>query len=590
MPPFAVVLLHAIGISSTLGYGIHHLFSETLIIGILLLTSGISGICSLVYLYYNRDRNYFFVVFGSFLGLALVLSSYFHGYRGLLFVFPFTASLFYFMRFKTALLLALALSIVCLLAALHVMENIVVLRYGAALIISIGFSACYAYVMNEQKAHLEQDAHYDSLTGITNRRYFNHWLNSVIDEKPSSKKNIALFYIDIDDFKHINDGFGHAAGDELLKLFSKRILAVIRQNELIMATNKIYNFARLAGDEFVIAILDLDNINAAKRIAERLIESTSVPFNISSTEIDVHISIGVIYSENYMSAEMLVHNADTAMYRAKTNGKNNFYIYDDSISAEIQRRKDIETNITQALDKQLFKLEYMPIYDITATPSITGVETLIRSNQDYLRDIGPDKFIPVAEASGQIKDIDLWVMETTFRDISSVQKGADQIDRWYAINISSTELLDSKFIDQIEYLLEKYSIDPKMIHLEITETKLVPYENIILDRLNRLRKLNFHLTLDDYGTGYTGFAQLLNFPGDFIKIDQSFIAEINQGNSNYTKMIGVMLSIANIYGLKVVAEGVETKEQLNYLQDLGCQYAQGYYFSRPLSWQDFSKL
>ncbi|MGH1439831.1 MAG: putative bifunctional diguanylate cyclase/phosphodiesterase [Cellvibrionaceae bacterium] len=495
------------------------------------------------------------------------------------------------MNYKAAIVTAIIFSLACLFAALNVMEAIVVFRYSVALATSIGLAMCYAYVMRQQKHQLEQDAHYDALTGITNRRQFNSWLNSVIEEKIPSKR-IALFYIDIDDFKHVNDNFGHALGDELLKQFSERILKVIRQSELIMATHKIYNFARLAGDEFVIAILDLDDVGGAEKIAQRLIENTALPFELASTTIKVHISVGIVYSEGNISAEMLLHNADSSMYKAKENGKNNYYLFDDTISDEIERRKDIENNISKTLENESFSLAYMPIYAIDGTPKIAGVEALIRCKEDYFQGIGPEKFIPVAEASGQIKDIDLWVMETAFTDINKIKNKPNFEKLWYAINISSTELLDSSFINQIEKLLEALAIDPQKIHLEITETKLVPYENVIIDRMNRLRDMNFHLSLDDYGTGYTGFAQLLNFPGDYIKIDRSFINEIGRGKgeSNYTKMIGVMLSIAKIYGLKVIAEGVETEYQLDYLRDFGCHYAQGYYLSKPLDLDSFVDL
>lgn len=590
IPKPAGIFLHALGITTTLGYGLYHVIFDVLSIGLFALAACLSASISLHSLRQGKKHEQFLLTFMLFLGSALLLTSYYYGYRGLIFAFPFTASLFYLINYKAAVFTAIIFSISCLIASVNATELIVVFRYFIAITVSVGLSICYAHVMREQKEKLEKDAHYDALTGITNRRQFNHWLNSVLEEKKASKK-IALFYIDIDDFKHINDSFGHALGDELLKKFSERILTVIRQNELIMATNKIYNFARLAGDEFVIAILDLDSIDGAKRIAERLIESVSLPFELASSTVKIHISVGIVYSEGSISAEMLLHNADSSMYRAKENGKNTYYIFDDTISDEIARRKDIENHIAHTLNNDLFTLAYMPIYNIySATPKIAGAEALIRCEEDYFDSVGPDKFIPIAEASGQIKDIDLWVMETVFNDIGTARTKLENTDLWYSINISSTELLDSDFIDQIEYMLKDYSIDSRDIHLEITETKLVPYENVIIDRMNRLRELDFHLSLDDYGTGYTGFAQLLNFPGDYIKIDRSFVNEIGKGDSNYTKMIGVMLSIAKIYGLKVIAEGVENEYQLQYLQDMGCQYAQGYYFSKPVPLNTFIDL
>ncbi len=589
LPKWAVIFLHILGISTTTIYGSYHLIYDNTIIGGFLGLAGLTGMASFYCVQSNKNNQKLLLLYVLLLGCALVITSYHYGYRGLIFLFPYTASLFYLAGYRLAIISTILFCTCSLIAALNVMETVVVLRYLVALIVSIGFSVCYAHVMGQQKKQLEKDAHYDALTGITNRRQFSHWLNSVLEE-PSLTKKIALFYIDIDDFKHINDNFGHALGDEVLKKFCERILTVIRQSELIMGKNKIYNFARLAGDEFVIAIIDLDQVDSAKRIAERLLESIEFPFELSSSSVKINLSIGVVYTEGKISAEMLLHNADSSMYRAKKNGKNTYYLFDETISDEIARRKDIENNIHRSLDKNLFSLSYMPIYTMSETPVISGVEALIRCNSDSFAGLGPEKFIPIAEASGQIKAIDLWVLKTTFADINKLKNKSPFEKIWYSINISSTELMDSDFIEQIQRLLDNYQISPDTIHLEITETKLVPYENIIIERMKRLRELNFHLSLDDYGTGYTGFAQLLNFPGDYIKIDRSFVSEIGKGESNYTKMIGVMLSIAKIYGLKVIAEGVETQEQLDYLKQLGCQYAQGYYFSKALVLDDLINL
>lgn len=590
LPSFAGVYLHCLGSIFPLCYGLYQLFYQTPAIGALLLVTAFSGIALLVCLLKRQQERYFFPLYLISLGFALLLLSYFHGYRGLVFAFPYTASLFYLLSFRVATVSAISISLACLIAALNVIEAAVVLRFCSALIISIGFSACYAYVMREQRSNLEKDAHYDDLTGITNRRYFSNWLASLFSDKPKTFKNITLFYLDIDDFKRVNDTYGHAVGDELLKKFSERILNLVRQDDLIMATSKIYNFARLAGDEFVLAIIDLDDVDIANKIAKRLLENTSVEFPLSVGQLVINISIGVVFSEDKISVDDLLHNADVAMYRAKKSGKNTFYLYDDGISKEVFRRKDIENSIARALQDDSFELVYMPIYSIEGYKEIVGFEVLLRCDEAYLHLSELEKFISVAEASGLIKDIDHWVVENAFKQLQFLDKNSALANVWCAINISSAELLDSKFIETVQQLLEQYNIEPSRIHLEITETKLVPYENRIIRRLERLQALGFHLALDDYGTGYTGFAQLLNFPGGYIKIDRSFIAEIGREHNKYHKMIDIIMSIAKTCDLKVIAEGVETEEQLSYLQDIGCQYAQGYYFSRPLSWQALEDL
>ncbi len=586
--PAIVVALHIAAIVVTLSYGLHHLFNETLIIAICLLSGSIVAGHSLARYFAKKTTDTHLSIFAFLICLDLLITSYYHHYRGLVFLFPFIGCLFYFSTFKKALTISLVLTTLCLAAAMQSTEIDVVLRFSIGLYFSILFSASYSHIVNKQQLMLEKDAHEDSLTGITNRRYFNDWLHDTITKNQKDKKHIAIFYIDIDDFKKINDSLGHIAGDELLKAFSQRILALIRQNELIIGTDKIVNFARLAGDEFIIAIVDIEDIKSAKKIAQRLIDSATQPFDLKGFSTSIYMSIGVMYSENNMSAEMLIHNADTAMYEAKKNGKNSFHLYDDSIISELQRRKDIESHIDNALENGLFTLEYMPIYDLQNSEKIVGVETLIRCKEAYLEKIGPEKFIAVAESSGQIKEIDLWVLEKTFQTIDKSKETLPNI--WHAINISSTELLDANFIEKIQQLLTLYSIDPHSIHLEITETKLVPYENIIINRLNQLRELNFHLTLDDFGTGYTGFAQLINFPGSYIKIDKSFVNEINNQHSNYMQMIEIMVSIAKIYSLEVIAEGVENSDQAAHLKKLGCQYAQGHFYSTAIDRDTLEQL
>ncbi|MGH1486856.1 MAG: putative bifunctional diguanylate cyclase/phosphodiesterase [Cellvibrionaceae bacterium] len=585
LPNFATIFVHALGIAFPLTYGIYHLLFDTVFIGSLCLVAAFSAICSLACILSKKDNGYFFHLYVISLGAAILLTSYYYGYRGLVFVFPYTASLFYLMGFRVALIGGIVISFLCLIAALNVVEYEVVLRYSAALLIAIGFSACYAYVMQEQRSSLEYDAHYDDLTGITNRRYFSSWLASLFNEEYKRFKNITLFYLDIDDFKYINDTYGHAAGDDLLKSFSERIINLVRQDDLITATSKIYNFARLAGDEFVLAIIDLDDVDTAKKIAKRLLEKTAISFYVGGEKLNINISVGVAFSEDKMSVDALLHNADVAMYRAKKSGKNTFYLYDESLLKEIVRRKDIEESITSALSNESFELVYMPIYDISEKQAISGFEVLLRCDENYLHLSELEQFISVAEASGLIKDIDHWVVENAFKKLVTIDEKSPLADIWCAINISSAELLDSKFIEKVKLLLTEYNIDPSRIHLEITETKLVPYENTIIKRLEKLKSLGFHLALDDYGTGYTGFSQLLNFPGNYIKIDRSFISEIGVQSNKYNKMIDIIMSIAKICQLQVIAEGVETKEQLDYLSALGCQYAQGYYFSKPLSWE-----
>jgi diguanylate cyclase (GGDEF)-like protein len=582
LPQTSAILIYLIGIVFPLGYGLFHLLAGTKALGVVAILCGISALFSLINYLSNKETFKFLLVYSFLVSITLLLTSYHHGYRGLVFLFPFTAIIPYMMPLRWGMIWTLTVTVACLLVSLNVEPSNTVMRYISPLIISIGFSSLCAHLIYRQRHILEENAKQDHLTGITNRREFTHWLES--ESNKSIHRDISLFYIDIDNFKQINDRYGHTTGDKLLKLFSEKVLTVIRQNELIVATSEIYNFARLSGDEFILAIFDLDNIQAAEKIAERLLDVSSKKYAIDSTNIEVTMSIGVIYTDNFTNTEMLVHNADLAMYRAKKQGKNNFVLYDESLSKEANRERDVEKNISKALKNDHFDVLYMPIYKISDNNAIVGAEVLLRSDHPSVDLKGPEKFIPVAETSGQIKEIDEWVIEKTFADISKADQSSIPDDFWFAINISSIELLDSEFIEKIESLLEHYAINPHQIHLEITETKLVPYDDVVLDRLNHLKSLNLRLSMDDYGTGYTGFAQVTKFPGDYLKIDRSFVSEINKPDENYQKMIGVMLSIARIYDLKVIAEGIESHDQLQYLNKLGCDFGQGYFFSRPLDW------
>jgi diguanylate cyclase (GGDEF)-like protein len=582
------ILIFTLGMVFPLAYGCYHLLEGVPVLGLSSLTGGLVAIIALINYLNNKQSYRLLVVYSILMSFSLFIASYYLGYRGLIFLFPFIIITPYLLPLNWGIASSVLLTIASLLAALNVEENITILRYLGALGMSLGLSALCAYLIHRQINTLEENANQDHLTGIANRREFTHWLEHESDNK--FHKNISLFYIDIDDFKQVNDQYGHTIGDKVLKLFSQKVLTVIRQNDLIVATSEIFNFARISGDEFILAIFDLENINSAEKIAERLIKIGSTKYQLEDLELDITISLGVTFTDQISNPEILVHNADLAMYRAKRKGKDNFVLYDESFSNKANRERDVEKNISKALEHNHFDVLYMPIYDIANKNTIVGAEVLLRSDHPSIDLKGPEKFIPVAEASGQIKEIDEWVIEKTFFDISRADQSQFPDDFWFAINISSIELLDSEFLEKIQYLSKKYSIPPQHIHLEITETKLVPYDDVVLDRLNRLKELNFRLSMDDYGTGYTGFAQVTKFPGDYLKIDRSFVSEINKADKNYQKMIGVMLSIANIYELKVIAEGIESDDQLQYLKKIGCDYGQGYFFSRPLDWDTLYTL
>lgn len=588
-PRIGIIYIHLLGLIIPIGYGIYHFLYGSLAIAILSVIIFLNCACSLLCILRNKKHNTFFLLYVISVIAALSVTSYYHGYRGIILLFPFIAGLFYELKTRAALVSAFIASFSCIIPALNVLAPADVIRCAFALLISIGVAMCYTYIINKQTSTLEKDANHDELTGISNRRHFSQWLNSITNKQEKHFQNIALFYLDIDNFKEINDAHGHVIGDRLLISFSERIANLVRESDIIKSNATTYNFARLSGDEFVLAIIDLDSEESINTICHRLLEHTALPFRIGSSKFNIHVSVGVAFSEKSIDGESLLHKADCAMYQAKKMGKHTFHVFDNRTTQEIIRKKDIETEIINNLKDETFNLGFMPIYETENPKNMVGAEVLLRYNEKSSQPFELETMIATAEESQLIIEIDHWVIENTFKRLSSLEKYSPLSDIWFAINISSAELVDDDFIRRIKILLEKYRIDANRIHLEITETKLVPYKSNIIERLKSLKQLGFHLALDDYGTGYTGFSQLLNFPGSHIKIDRSFISSIGKENDKHEKMIEIILSIAKTCHLEVVAEGVETQKQLHYLRNRQCQYVQGYYLSKPLSWEKLSE-
>ena len=581
------MIVHGLGFLTSAGYGTYHLFHHSFLIGGLSILVSINVIFSTIKNLKNEDSKYFRYVIVALLILVLTVTSYELGLRGLILVFPLSASFWFLLSFRLALLSNSLLIVASLLASTNSIDTATTIRFAIALILSLIFSASFSYVVYKQKTALEKDANEDYLTGIMNRRSFNIWLDSILSRTKQKKQTLTLFYIDIDDFKYINDTYGHNAGDEILLQFSKRILSLIRHDEIISQDNETVNFARLAGDEFALAILDIDNYKAAETIAKRFIENLVHGFIIHDAEISLNVSIGIaMHNSNNESANDTLKHADAAMYHAKHSGKNQYCFFNQDILEELSERKEIEISLRKALEKDEFKLVFMPIYRCDNL-AMVGAEVLIRSTSEKLTGVGPDKYIPIAESYGLIREIDLWVIENTFIKMKEIIKKQNMEHLWFAINISALELHNREFPNNVQELILKYNIPPERVELEVTETSLVSQDDISISILNELKKLGVSLSLDDFGTGYTAFNQLMNYPVDNLKLDRSFISNIASEDKNPASMVDIVLTIADSYDMKVVAEGVETQEQLQYLQNLNCDYVQGYYLSKPIDWTQF---
>jgi diguanylate cyclase (GGDEF)-like protein len=441
------------------------------------------------------------------------------------------------------------------------------------------------FLINRQRRILKQVSNRDPLTKALNRRGLNSWLDKQFT-KGNASKNIVMFYIDIDDFKKVNDSYGHIVGDKLLINFS---LIIREQIDFYFEKYKPNTniLARLSGDEFALVFINLGD-NQIIDIAQNLMSRFTKEICIDDIFLRVNVSIGIAKSSDVHtpSAVNLMESADAAMYYAKRNGKNQFKIYNLDISKTLTSRKNISASLRKAIHNNDFTLVFMPIYQNNQSRSITSIEVLIRCTSPSLEGIGPEQFIPIAEEFGLIKAIDLWVLESSFKLMQSHQELIKAHSLLFCINVSALELTNKSFPTHLEHLLLQYNIDASCVELEITETSLINVDDDCLSILNSLKALGVKLSLDDFGTGYTAFNQLINYPVDTIKIDRSFVEKISSNGHHDATMVDIILSIAKSYELDVIAEGVETLSQLDYLEKRGCGAFQGYYLSRPISWED----
>lgn len=425
----------------------------------------------------------------------------------------------------------------------------------------------------------------DLQTGLINRRGLEQWVNNNLS-KLSTGTALTMFYFDIDDFKKINDSFGHLVGDELLLMFSEKVSNTLQSLTFPLPKHV---FSRLSGDEFSLVFKELEP-QKVELIAQAIFHTLRERISLSNNEVSISISLGIASSEHDVSSfNSLLSNADSAMYYAKKKGKNQFKIFDKTVSKETLFRKQVAEKLRSALKKDQFNLKLMPIYQASDL-SIYGVEVLLRANAESLIDIGPDVFIPIAEEYNIIKDIDLWVVEATFKLMAENRDFIKRNPFVFGINISSVELHNSHFPIEVAKLLLKYEIPAEWVEMEITETSLIEADDLSITVLNDIRDLGIKLSLDDFGTGYTAFNQLIRYPVDYLKIDKSFVDDLTSKSKSKKTMIKAILSIAKAYHLLTIAEGIENFTQYKYVAERGCDMVQGYFFSKPIDWESLVLL
>jgi diguanylate cyclase (GGDEF)-like protein/PAS domain S-box-containing protein len=427
---------------------------------------------------------------------------------------------------------------------------------------------------------LQQMAFYDSLTNLPNRTLCRDRLEHELKSARRHNKKVALLFLDLDRFKDINDSLGHTAGDLLLVQAAQRLKSCVRDTDTV---------ARLGGDEFNIILTEIENTSAIQRISKKIIDSMAEPFNIQGHEINIGVSIGVsIYPENGTDYDTLTKCADTAMYKAKDAGRNTYRFFTDELQATIKRRLLLEKELRIGLQQDNgLALHYQPKVNMQ-TGLIVGMEALLRWNHPELGAISPAEIIPIAEDTGLIVPLGEWVLQQACsQNASWIRNGHTPLRM--AVNLSNRQFEQKDIAERIQSILKDSGLDPEHLELEITESMLMRDTEKAITTLKHLRRLGIQIAMDDFGTGYSSLSYLKQLPIHSLKIDKSFVDDIGKSNDAST-IASTIISMAGRLNLKVVAEGIETKEQMEFLRDEGCDEMQGYYYSRPLPADDFLRL
>jgi len=430
----------------------------------------------------------------------------------------------------------------------------------------------------EQK--LEHLAYNDLLTGLPNRRSFKAALEHAL--KPANSAGAgAILYLDLDRFKRVNDSFGHSSGDELLRLVASRLTKCVRHNPTDdRGTSRSEDMvARIGGDEFIILLSDIKDTEEASRVAERVLKNISFPFNINEADLFVSCSMGLILFSDESDAESLLVKADNALYHAKDMGRNNYQFYTEDLSERDQDRYEIENDLRHAMPRGELELFYQPLVSLV-NEQITGVEALIRWNHPQRGLVLPGRFIPVAEENGLILPMGEWTLQEACAQAASwvdAQIGPLRL----SVNLSARQFLDSELVIKVANAIMGAGLDPSFLELELTESVLMEDTGASQTQLANLKDLGVRIAIDDFGTGYSSLSYLQRFPLDRIKIDRSFVRDLIQ-NSTEASIVTAIIAMAHELRLEVVAEGVETEEQYEYLRAEGCDVIQGFLIAQAL--------
>jgi diguanylate cyclase (GGDEF)-like protein len=434
-------------------------------------------------------------------------------------------------------------------------------------------------------------ARYDSLTGLPNRNLFKEKLEEALKLSEAQRRLLAVMFLDLDHFKRINDTYGHGIGDLLLKTVAARLAAGVRTNESNRQSDSQGEdivIGRFGGDEFTILVREITNPKDATRIAQRFLQTMSNPYALDGLELDVAATIGIsIYPFDGRDADTLLRNADTALYHAKENGRNSFHLYSQSMNEKAFEKLSMGSQLRKALHRKEFEIHYQPKLD-AQTREIAGAEALIRWNHPVRGLLQASEFIPLAEETGLIKPIGEWVLRTVCAQISVwLKEGLPVVP--VAVNLSPIQFGQGNLASLIARILAETSLDQRYLELELTESAIMENQQEADDSLAELRSLGMNISIDDFGTGYSSLSRLKSFNLDALKIDKSFVLNCSE-NADDRAIITAIIAMARSLELKVVAEGVETEQQLAFLRELGCDEIQGFYFSKALPPLEFASL
>ena len=436
------------------------------------------------------------------------------------------------------------------------------------------FAAKAAAELERQKTEkqLAYDALYDRLTNLPNRILLNNYLNRAWEKyRRNPQRKFAVFFLDLNRFKYVNDSLGHTSGDLLLIAIAQRLKACLRTTDIL---------ARLGGDEFAILVEEIQ-MDQASKLAQRIQQSLKSPFHLGIHEVFTSVSIGIAFSEpNLNSSEDLLRNADIAMYKAKTSGTSKYELFDETLHTQVVNRLRLETDFHHSLDREELQLHYQPIVSLI-DDRVVGFEALARWQHPQRGYVSPEEFIPLAEETGMIIPLGEWVFREVCARLKQWQLQFNNPNLTISVNISQKQFSQPHLIDSLIDIVQTTGLEPSCLQLEITESLLMQDVKITMETLKQLKILGFGLYLDDFGTGYSSLSYLHSLPIDTLKIDRSFVRAIDsQGNNS--EIVEAIVMMAKSLGLKVIAEGIETQAQLAKLQTLECFYGQGYLFTKPL--------